>query len=178
MKKSHERFLVILLIVICFFILVEVGYSLDKVEQSIEATVTINPIYEILIEIDILTEFVGAGDNLSVLVDLEKINLIAISEEIEISLDYEILKKGKLELIDSGYIGSVFVGDEKETIVVEIQTPIGMRPGKYILKINATHPQAYGDEDEDDFWIRKKLYGNKGYPKFSFLSLLFLVYLF
>ncbi len=126
-----------------------------SVEYSTMATVTVNPIYELSLEIDVITETILSGDNLSILINLSKEDLTTIAKEIKVDLNYEILRS-KVNLITSGYAGSVNVTNEIE-ITIQIPTPYDLGPGRYILRITASHPQAYGDESEDAFKVKRKI---------------------
>ncbi len=101
-------------------------------------------------DIEVLNERVLIGGNLNVFLGLEKIGR---EGGIEVELNYEIIKGKKTVL--SGYIGSINVSDYTEE-VVQIAMPSDMKPGRYTLNVIATHPQAYSDSDEDDFWVRGK----------------------
>lgn len=155
-----KRWLIFVFILIIIFFVLNIEHVKSKsVEYSTKATVTVNPIYSLDIEIEILEKNMGAGEKLPVLIELKKTDLTSITKEIEVRLDYEILKKkGKeFEVITRGDVGSLNVTNEAEK-AIEIQIPSDIKAGKYILKIKASHPQAYGDEDEDSFFVRKKIF--------------------
>ena len=133
-------------------------------EVSTLATVEVKPAYGLDIDIEILNDKVVVGENLSVFIELRKIDLISISEEISVDLNYEITKKGKkAKTIKSGFLKTVDITDEKVEIV-EIPVSSDLK-GKYILKIIASNPQSYSDEDSETFVVRKK-------SKSSFLKLI------
>lgn len=122
------------------------------IDFSIIASVTINPIYDLDLEIEIINEKVTGGDDLNVSVILEKNDLINIAGEITIDLNYEIVKAKKF-VIKQGYADSIDITDHAEKII-QIST-IGINPGKYTLRMNATHAQAYSSQDEDKFVVKR-----------------------
>lgn len=153
-----KRWLIFIFILIIIFFILNIEHVKSKsVEYSTKATVIINPIYSLNIEIKILEKQIGAGEKLPVLIELKKIDLTNIKEKIEVDLNYEILKKkGKeFEIVARGYAGSLNITDKTKKRI-EIPIPSDVNSGRYILKIKASHPQAYGDEDEDSFFIRKR----------------------
>lgn len=152
MKKEVFIFRLIIFVFIILFSLFWVSFS-SASSFSTEAIVTVNSIYELSLSTDITTEIIRAGESLSVLINLSKKDLTNIAEEIEVDMDYEIWKAR--EMVASGYAGFVIVKDKNETII-RIQTPANIKPGMYILKIKASHPQAYSNKDEDGFRIKKE----------------------
>jgi len=60
------------------------------------ATVTVNPAYDLFIDIDILNGPVPQGEDLSVSVELSKANLGDLSEEISVDLNYEIIRGNRV----------------------------------------------------------------------------------
>ena len=159
MKKE-----VIIFIFLSIFLSFNVALIASK-EVSTLATVTVNPIYNLSIEIEILNDKLKSGENLSVLINLEKIDLANIAGEISVDLNYEITKKGKKgEIIESGFLKTINIINQKDE-VVEIPIFSGLK-GKYILKIIASNPQSNSDEDSETFVVKKK-------GKFSFSSIFF-----
>ena len=146
MKKE-----VIIFIFLCIFLFSNVSLIKSQ-EVSTLATVEVNPIYDLNIDIDILNQKISPGKNLSVLIDLKKTDLTSISEEISVDLNYEIIKGRKI--IEIGFIKTISITDEKME-VVEISISPDLK-GKYILKITASNPQSHSDEDSETFIIRKK----------------------
>ncbi len=133
-----------------------------SVEYTIPAIVTVNPIYQLSIAIDILNETIFPGDYMNVSVELNKTDLIELGagEEINVYLYYEIFKpKGKERtVIESDFAGIIKVVNHTEEII-QIPIPLDIKTGKYVLSINATHPQAYSAQDEDDFLVKRKPLG-------------------
>ena len=82
MKKE-----VILFIFLYIFLFFNVALIKSQ-EVSTLATVTINPIYNLSIDINILNNKLSSGENLSVFISLEKTDLTIISEEISVDLNY------------------------------------------------------------------------------------------
>lgn len=122
----------------------------EGISYSVPVSVNVNPVYNLSLNVGVLNERALAGENLNVSLELEKIGR---EGEIEVYLSYDIIKGKKTVL--SGYIGSINVSDYKKE-VVQIPMPTSMEPGRYRLNVTATHPQAYSDSDNDDFWIRGK----------------------
>ncbi len=141
-----RRFLLIFIILLISILFV------NALEYSIPVSVTVLPIYNLSINIDILDNKLSSGENLSVFIELEKDNLINIDEEIAVDLNYEITKGKKV--IKNDFIQTININKYKEEIV-NIKIPSDLR-GKYILKIIASNPQSYLDEDKERFWVRKK----------------------
>ena len=84
------------IILIFLYVLLFSNISLIKSKEvSTLATVSVNPIYDLNIEIDIFNNKLSSGENLNVSINLKKTNLTGISEEISVDLNYEIAKKGK-----------------------------------------------------------------------------------
>lgn len=131
--------------------------TVNCVEQSLLATVSINPIYDLSLEIEVITERVLAGDNISVSVGLEKEDLSEFGKgkEITVDLTYQILRPRK-KLVDSGYAGEIKVKEYNET-TIQIPVPTEAKPGRYILKMTASNPQAISSSDSDDFTVVKKI---------------------
>ena len=143
-------------------------------EVSTLATVEVKPAYGLFIDIEIFDDKVSRGENLSVFVVLEKTDLIGISKEISVDLNYEITKKGKKgQLIESGFLKTVNIIDEK---TVEVSIPSELK-GRYILKIIASNPQSFPDESSETFVVRKKAIS--GFLAFFlFKGIINLIYLF
>ena len=149
MKKE-----VIILIFLCIFLFSNISLIKSQ-EVSTLATVSVNPIYDLDIEIDILNNKLSSGENLRVSINLTKTDLTGISEEISVDLDYEIARRGKKgKTIESGFLKNVSITDE-ETETVEIMISPDLK-GRYILKIIASNPQSNSDEDSETFVVRKK----------------------
>ena len=153
-----------------YLVLILIGLSLfinlnliESKQISTMASVEVNPAYDLDINIEILNDKVVVGENLSVFVELKKTDLTNIAEEISVDLNYEITKNGaKKEIIESGFLKTIDITDEK-TEIVEIQVSSDLK-GKYILKIIASNPQSFSEEDSETFVVMKK--------RSSFLSLL------
>jgi len=145
----------------------------ESQEVSTLATVKVKPAYGLVIDIEILDGKISSGENLNVLINLTKTNLISISEEISVDLNYEIVRKGKKsETIESGILKTVNIADKK-TEVVEILISSDLK-GRHILKIIASNPQSNSDENSKTFVVRKK---TKFPTSFSFKGLINLLYL-
>lgn len=137
-----------------FFVLVITAFaSLAASFQQfgVPVTVTINPIYNLILEVDVITEHVAAGGNLIVLV---KLNKTGPANWITVDLDYSILNMKK-QVVATGDAGTIDVIDETEKNVT-IPLPSYFTPGRYILNITASHPQAKEVSDYDYFWVSKK----------------------
>ena len=159
MKKE-----VIIFIFLSIFLSFNVALIASK-EVSTLATVEVKPAYEISIDIDILNDKLKSGENLSVLINLEKIDLANIAGEISVDLNYEITKKGKkTEIVESGFLKTVDIINQKNGVVgVSFSSDL---KGKHILKIIASNPQSNSDEDSEVFIVKKK-------GKFSLSSIFF-----
>ena len=159
MKKE-----VIIFIFLSIFLSFNVALIASE-EVSTLATVTVNPIYNLSIEIEILNDKLSSGENLSVLINLEKIDLANIAGEISVDLNYEITKKGKkTEIVESGFLKTVDIINQKNGVVgVSFSSDL---KGKHILKIIASNPQSNSDEDSEVFIVKKK-------GKFSLSSIFF-----
>jgi hypothetical protein len=146
-----RRFLLVLVILLMLILFVK------GLEYNIPVSVTVLPIYELSIDIDILNNKLSSGENLSVFIELEKTDLTNMAGEISVDLNYEIIKKKrkKFEIIARGYAGSLIVDDESNQ-TIQIPTPSDAHSGKYILKIIASNPQSYSDEDSETFVVRKR----------------------
>ena len=163
MKVKKE---VIIFIMISVFLFTLSSLTESK-EVSTLATVEVKPAYGLVIDIEILDGKISSGENLNVLINLTKTNLISISEEISVDLNYEIARKGKKsETIENGFLKTVNIANKK-TEVVEILISSDLK-GRHILKIIASNPQSFPDEDSETFVVRKR-----DKPSFSkiFLSL-------
>ena len=159
MKKE-----VIIFIFLYIFLFFNVAL-IESREVSTLATVEVKPAYEISIDINILNDKLKPGENLSVLINLEKIDLANIAGKISVDLNYEITKKGKNgEIIESGFLKTVNITNEKDE-VVDVSFSSNLK-GRYILKIIASNPQSNSDEDSETFVVRKK-------SNLSFSSILF-----
>ncbi len=150
----------VLIFLLILFFFVETALA---EEFFIPAQVTISPIYSLSLEIDILNDKILSGDYLNVSVELIKTDLaeIGAGEEITVDLYYEIFRpqKGKFKenktIIASDFAGTIDIVDKKEE-VIQIPIPSDIMPGKYILNIKASHPQATADSDYDKFWVKRK----------------------
>jgi len=145
------------MIFIFLYMLLFTNLSLIKSQEiNTIAIVNVNPIYNLSLDIDILNNKLSSGENLSVLINLKKTDLISISEEISVDLNYEIARNGeKRKIIESGFLKTVNITDEK-TEVVEILISSDLK-GKYILKIIASNPQSHSSEGKDKFTVRKRM---------------------
>ena len=141
-----------LLVLIILSILISFIGTFKALEYNIPVSVTVLPIYKLSIDIDILTEVTAPEKNLSVFIELEKTDLTKISKEIFIDLNYEIIKGKKV--IETGFLQTINITEHKEKIV-NIKIPLDLK-GSYNLKIIASNPQSYSDEDKERFWVRKK----------------------
>ena len=155
-------------VVIFIFLSIFLSFNVALItsqEVSTLATVEVKPAYGLTLDIDILNDKLKSGENLSVLINLEKIDLANIAGEISVDLNYEITKKGKkTEIIESGFLKTVNITNQKNE-VVEIIIPPGLK-GKHVLKIIASNPQSNSDEDSETFVVKRK-------GKFSFSSIFF-----
>jgi len=136
------------------------------------ATVTVNPLYNLSIDIDILNEIVHNGENLSILIELEKEDLSNISKEISVDLNYEIIRGKKI--IESNFLKTVNITDKKE-VTVNISISQDLR-GAYNLKIIASNPQSNSDDDKDRFRVtpqRSNLRNNVSSGRNSFFYFIF-----
>lgn len=144
-----KRFLWILIIL--FYISIFVLF-IKAIEYNIPVSVSVLPIYNLSIDIDILTEVTAPEKDLSVFIELEKTDLTDISKEIVVDLNYEIIKGRKV--INGNFLQTIDITEHKEEIV-NIKIPPDLK-GSYILKIIASNPQSYSDEDKDKFFIWRK----------------------
>ena len=136
-------------------------------EVSTLATVEVKPAYDLDIDIDILNNKLSFGENLSVSINLKKIDLASIAGEISVDLNYEITKKGeKREIVEGGFLKTVDITNESvETVEIPVSSDF---KGNYILKIIASNPQSNPDEDSETFIVRKR--GKSSFSRI-FLSL-------
>ena len=170
MKVKKE---VIIFIMVNVFLFTLLSLAESK-EVSTLATVEVKPAYGLSIDIEILDGKISSGENLNVLINLTKTNLISISEEISVDLNYEIAKNGKKgKIIESGFLKTVNIADKK-TEVVEILISSDLK-GRHILKIIASNPQSHTAENSETFVVRKK---TKFPTSFSFQGLINLLSLF
>ena len=164
--------------VIIFIMVGVLLFALSSLAESKEvstlATVEVKPAYGLVIDIEISDDKISSGENLNVLINLTKTNLISISEEISVDLNYEIARKGKKsETIESGFLKTVDIADEEiETVEILISSDL---KGRNILKIIASNPQSNSDENSETFVVRKK---TKFPTSFSFQGLINLLSLF
>jgi len=172
MKIKKEVIIFIIVSVLLFTLLPLV----ESKEISTLATVEVNSIYELNVDIEILKDKIFRGENLSVFIVLEKTDLTDISEEISVDLNYEIIKKGKKSKpIESGFLKTVNITDNRtETVEILISSDL---KGRHILKIIASNPQSHSDEDSETFVAKKKT-KSKFPASFSFQGLINFVYLF
>lgn len=130
--------------------------SAVPIEYGVTASFRVNPVYELSLNIKILSNVLATNSNLSVLIELRK----NTEDEVNIDLEYEVLKNKKI--IKSGYIKTINLVDEhKEIIPIYIDMP----PGRYKLKITAESQQMEAS-DADVFWVRKKMRFKKLFEKF------------
>lgn len=168
MKKEV---IIFIMVSILLFILLPLA---ESQEVSTLATVEVKPAYGLVIDIKILDGKISSGENLKVLINLTKTNLISISKEISVNLNYEIARKGKKsKTVESGFLKTIDITDKK-TEVVEILISSDLK-GRHILKIIASNPQSNSDEDSETFVVRKK---TKFPISFSFKGLINLLYLY
>jgi len=144
--QKMRRFLLVLIILLISILFVK------GIEYNIPVSVTVLPIYNLSINIDILNNKLSSGENLSVFIKLEKDNLINIDEEIAVDLNYEIIKGKKV--IKSDFLQTINITEYEEEIV-EVRVSSDLK-GRYILKIIASNPQSYSDEDSETFVVRKR----------------------
>ena len=143
---------------VIFFILVFLfclPFLVQAISFNSQASVTVNPIYSLDIEIDIQNKrilFYG-GNIIDVDVEVGKTDLTNISEEIEVDLYYELKKRwfwGTV-LVSSGPLDSMLVQDYNMTNY-DIVFPFNTGTGIMTLTIEASHPQSRGDYDSDIFF--------------------------
>lgn len=129
--------------------------------SSLIAFVTINPIYNLSLDINITNPKLSANENLNISVFLQKTNLTNINEIIEVNLDYEIIKARKS--ITSGSLGTIEINDSvKEIFTINTSN---LTTGKYTLKAEATHAQSNPSQDSEAFSkATKKTLGSKRNP--------------
>ena len=145
----------------------------ESKEVSTLATAEVKPAYRLVLDIEILKNKISSEENLSIFIHLNKSDLIDVSEEISVDLNYEITKKGKKSKpIKSGFLKTININDEK-TELVKILISSDLK-GRYILKIIASNPQSHSDEDSETFVVRKK---TKFPTSFSFKGLINFLYL-
>jgi len=116
------------------------------VEFSTTARVSVTPVFNL--SMDIKTQDIIAGDNITLDVNLQSKNLTNIAKEIGVTLDYEILK-GKKSIKN----GTFFVNVTQETNT-SFNIPSEDMRGKNTIKVTASHPQAISSQDGDDFFIK------------------------
>ncbi len=141
------------LIIILFGIFLFVSLVEAKQIETI-VTVTVNPIYNLSVDINILNKFISEGENLSVFVDLQKVNLTSISNEVSVDLNYQVLKDTKKrKIVEAGFVKVINVTDSKQdTVNITVTSDLS---GVYILNIIASNPQSFSGDDEDEFHVRK-----------------------
>ena len=169
--KVKKEVIIFIIVSILLFTLLPLA---ESKEVSTLATVEVKPAYNLSIDIDIFNNKLSSGENLNVSIELRKIDLINISEEISVDLNYEITKKGKKsKTIESGFLKTVNITDNRAE-VIEILISSDLK-GKHILKIIASNPQSHSDEDSETFVVRKKT--TSRFPaSFSFQGLTNLLY--
>ena len=156
-----RRFLLIFIILLISILFV------NALEYNIPVSITVLPIYNLSIDINILNNKLFPGENLDVIIKLEKTDLTSISKEIAVDLNYKIIKGKKV--IKTGFLQTINITSYKEEII-NIKIPSDLR-GRYILKIIASNPQSYSDKDSKMFVVRKKIM--PGLPaSFSFQNLI------
>ena len=151
-----RRFLLTFIILLILISFIEV----QALEYNIPVSVTVLPIYNLSINIDILNNKLSPGETLSVFIELEKTDLSSISKEIAVDLNYKIIKRKKV--IKDDFLQTINIIKSKEEIV-NIKIPSDLR-GRYILKITASNPQSYSDEDSKRFVVRKKQFFLFSFP--------------
>ena len=151
MKVKKEVIIFIMVSILLFTLLP----LFESKEVSTLATVEVKPAYGLTIDIEIFDDKISGGENLSVLINLKKTNLISISEEISVDLNYEITKKGKKrEIVGNGVLKTVNITNNRtETVEISISSDL---KGRHILKIIASNPQSHSDEDSETFLVKKK----------------------
>lgn len=145
-----RRFLLI------FVILLMAIVTVSAVEANVQVKVNVLPIYNLSVHINILNKLVFPSQNLFVVVDLRKTNLIKIkgSDRIYVDLSYEILKGN--QVIKKGFIETVpIIKYNRETVKVKVPSDFN---GFYTLRIIATQSQAYTASDKDGFLVLKKFW--------------------
>ena len=173
--KIKKEVIIFIMVSISLFTLLPLA---ESQEVSTLATVEVNSIYELNVNIEILDDKISSGENLSVLINLTKTNLISIAGEISVDLNYEITKKGKKSKpIKSGLLKTVNITDNRtEVVEILISSDFDLK-GRHILKIIASNPQSHSNEDSETFIVRKKT--RSGFlASFSFQGLINILYLF
>ena len=171
--KVKKEVIIFIIVSILLFTLLPLA---ESKEVSTLATVEVKPAYDLVIDIKITDDKISSGENLIVFVDLKKTDLASISGEISVNLNYEITKRGKKgQLVEIGFLEIISItGEETKTVEILISPDL---KGRYILKIIASNPQSFPDEDSEIFVVRKKT-TSKFPASFSFQGLTNLLYLF
>jgi len=120
--------------------------------NTILAFVSINPLYDMSLGINITNPKLFADENLTVSVFLEKFNRTVTNENITISLNYTI--SNRRSTISSGSLGTVKVNDSVQELF-NISTS-DISSGKYTLSIKATQDQSNPSEDSEEFSKTRK----------------------
>ncbi|MBI2452373.1 hypothetical protein HYV50_04845 [Candidatus Pacearchaeota archaeon] len=161
MKKEAMIF------IICSVLVSTILPPAESKQIPTTASVQVNRIYALSLDINILNKKISPGENLSVFMDLNKSDLSNIKNEIEVDLNYEIIRRG--EIIEEGFLKLINITNEKEEILT---IPISQDlKGAYSLKIIASNPQSYTSEDKDKFVVKGKS-ETPSFLKYDFLFLL------
>jgi hypothetical protein len=133
------------------------GAATNSVSVTTTARVTVLPIYNLSVDLDILNKVVQSGENLFAKVDLRKTDLIKTKnlQRIYVDLNYEILMKNKV--VKKGFIETIpIIKYDRETFSIKI--PSDFSSGSYDLKIIASSPQAYSASDKKGFLVKKRFW--------------------
>ena len=127
--------------------------TVNCVEYSLLATVTVKPIYILTLDIEVISRQVLPSSTINTLL---KLNKTGRSGKITVDLKYEIiLSNKKTVILTTADVNQIDVDDYVERNVY-VNVP-DIKQGKYILKVTASHRQAVSSSDFDDFWVRKKI---------------------
>ena len=121
--------------------------TITAVISTLIALVTINPLYDLSLDINIINPKLSLNEDLNVSVFLQKMNLTKRSEIIEVKLDYEILKSRSI--VVNGSFGSILVNDSfKDNFIINTSN---LTAGRHTIKVEATHPQSNTGQDSEKF---------------------------
>lgn len=154
-RGKMNRILIIFLISLAtvLFVSTVFAYALEA-SVSVKVTVTVLPVYNLSIHLNILNSLVSQNDKLLFTVDLKKKDLVpSLSNKIYVDLNYEILKGNKV--VKSGFLKTIYptkCGRE----ILSIKIPSDFSTGSYTLRIIATNPQSYTASDTDTFTVKRK----------------------
>jgi hypothetical protein len=140
-----------------FVILLMTIVTVNALEASVQVRVTVLPIYNLSVHINILNKLVYSGTNLFVVVDLRKTDLIKIkgSDRINVDLNYEILKGNKV--VKKGFIETIpIIKYDRDVVIIKI--PSDFTSGSYDLRIIASQSQSYTASDKEGFFVFKKFW--------------------